>query len=222
MTPRAAVFDLNGTLVDDIPFHFQAWRALGASLGRSLDDATLQSFNGLKNEDILPLLVGRPVPPDEFERLTAFKEERYRALYRPHLTPLAGADALLSRLRAAGVRLAVASSAPPANRDMVLDGLGWRARFDAIVVAERFPGKPAPDVFLEAARLLEVPAAACLVFEDAVNGVRAGVAAGMVVVGITTTVPAATLRDAGARHAAQDFASLPSELLGTLPSPPES
>lgn len=221
MIPRAAVFDLNGTLVDDIPFHFEAWRALGASLGRTLDDATLQSFNGLKNEDILPILVGGPVSRDEFDRFTAFKEERYRALYRPHLAPLTGADALLLRLHTTGVRLAVASSAPPANRDLVLDGLGWRGRFDAIVEAERFPGKPAPDVFLEAARRLEVPAAACLVFEDAVHGVRAGVAAGMVVVGITTTVPAATLRDAGACYAACDFASLPPDLLATLPSPPE-
>jgi HAD superfamily hydrolase (TIGR01509 family) len=123
------------------------------------------------------------MPRDEIERLVTLKNERYRALYRPHLAPLAGADAFLSRLRAIGVRLAVASSAPPVNRDMVLDGLGWRARFDAIVEAERLPGKPAPDVFLEAARQLEVPATACLVFEDAVSGVRAGVTAGMVVVG---------------------------------------
>jgi HAD superfamily hydrolase (TIGR01509 family) len=219
MLARAAVFDLNGTLVDDIGYHFTAWRELGAQLlGRALDDATLQSLNGLKNEDIIPSLLGRPASPEEFERLTTFKEERYRAIFRPRLAPLRGAEELLSRLHAAGVRLAIASSAPPANRDMVIDGLAWRARFDVVVEAEHLPGKPAPDVFLEAARRVDVPPAECIVFEDAVNGVRSGVAAGMTVIAITTTVPAETLLGAGALYAAPDFASLPDEVLAMLPS----
>jgi beta-phosphoglucomutase family hydrolase len=202
-------FDLNGTLVDDIGYHFEAWRELGASLGIALDDAKLQSLNGLKNEDIVPRLLGRPVSPEELERFTTRKEERYRALFRPHLAPLRGAEELTRGLRARGVKLAIASSAPPANRDLVLDGLHWRSRFDVIVEAERLPGKPAPDVFLEAARRMGVAPAECLVFEDAVNGVRAGVAAGMRVVAITTTVPAEALIAAGALHAARDFESLP-------------
>jgi beta-phosphoglucomutase len=216
MPLRGVVFDLNGTLVDDIGYHFMAWRELGESLGMALDDATLQSFNGLKNEDIIPRLLGRPASREEFERLASFKEERYRALYRPHLAPLAGAEHLLSTLHARGVRMAIASSAPPANRDMVIDGLGWRARFDAIVEAERLPGKPAPDVFLEAARRLTLPPAECVVFEDAVHGVHAGVAAGMIVVAITTTVPAETLLAAGAKWAARDFARLPQGVTGLL------
>jgi beta-phosphoglucomutase family hydrolase len=213
---RGVIFDLNGTLVDDIGYHFMAWRELGASLGMELDEATLQSFNGLKNEDIIPRLLGRPASREELERLTSFKEERYRALYRPRLAPLAGAEALLSTLAARGVRCAIASSAPQANRDMVIDGLGWRARFAAIVEAERLPGKPAPDVFLEAARKLGVPPAECVVFEDAVHGVHAGVAAGMLVVAITTTVPAETLLTAGARWAAANFERLPGDLLALL------
>jgi beta-phosphoglucomutase family hydrolase len=216
MPTRGVIFDLNGTLVDDIGYHFMAWRELGASLGMQLDDATLQSFNGLKNEDIIPRLLGRPALREEFDRLTSFKEERYRALYRPHLAPLAGAEALLSELGARGVRCAIASSAPPANRDMVVDGLGWRATFAAIVEAERLPGKPAPDVFLEAARKLAVPPSECVVFEDAVHGVHAGVAAGMVVVAITTTVPAETLLSAGAKWAAADFDQLPEDVLALL------
>jgi beta-phosphoglucomutase len=209
MRLRGVVFDLNGTLVDDIPYHFEAWRELAGSLGVGLDDATFQSFNGLKNEDIFPLLLGRPVAHDEMGALSTKKEERYRSLYGPHLAPLRGAEALIASLRASGFRLGVASSAPPANRNMVIDGLRWREVFDAIVEAEHLPGKPAPDVFVQAARLLGFAPAECLVFEDAVNGVRAAVAAGAPVVGITTNVPGATLLAAGARYAAPDFASLP-------------
>jgi HAD superfamily hydrolase (TIGR01509 family) len=157
-------------------------------------------------------LLGRAPSREELDRLTSLKEERYRALYRPYLAPLAGAEALLSSLHERGVRTAIASSAPAANRDMAIDGLGWRARFDAIVEAERLPGKPAPDVFLEAARRLGVSADQCLVFEDAVHGVTAGVAAGMRVVGITTTVSEGALKEAGASWVARDFASLPGEV----------
>ncbi len=216
MPIRGVIFDLNGTLVDDIAFHYEAWRELAASLELPLDEATFQSFNGLKNEDIFPRLLGRPVLREELERLSTQKEERYRALFRPHMVPLRGAEGLLARLRAVGVRLALASSSPPGNRDMVLDGLRWRALFDAIVEAEHLPGKPAPDVFLEAARRLGLSPAECLVFEDAVNGVRAAVAAGMPVVGITTTVPRATLLAAGAGDTAPDFASLPERVHARL------
>jgi beta-phosphoglucomutase len=206
---RGAVFDMNGTLVDDIAFHYRAWCELAERLGVPMDEAIFQSMNGLKNVDIFPRLLGRRVTEDEIARFGAIKEERYRALYGPHLAPVAGAVALLDRLRERGVRLAVASSAPPDNRAMVLDGLGLRARFDLVVEAELYPGKPAPDVFLAAARGLGVAPAECVAFEDAVNGVRSAAAAGMRVVGVTTNVPAAELLAAGATFTVADFTSLP-------------
>ena len=208
----AAVFDMNGTLVDDIAFHFQAWRELASELGVAMDEALFQSLNGLKNVDIFPRLLGRAVSDDEIARLGGKKEERYRALFAPHLAPVAGALELLDRLRAEGIRLAVASSAPPDNRAMVLDGLDLRRRFELVVEAERLPGKPAPDVFLAAAQGLGVDPAACVAFEDAVNGVVSAKAAGMFVVGITTNVPAEELVRAGASLTAKDFTTLPPSL----------
>ncbi|MGZ3457041.1 MAG: HAD family hydrolase, partial [Archangium sp.] len=136
----------------------------------------------------------------------------YRELYAPHLTPLRGARELLARLRGHGWRLAVASAAPHANRAFVLDGLALRPFFSQVVGAEDVKrGKPAPDVFLAAARALEVDPAACVVFEDAVNGVRAARAAGMFAVGVTTLTPAAVLREAGAHRVLGDFAALPED-----------
>lgn len=209
---RGAVFDMNGTLVDDIRFHFDAWVALAAELGFAMDEARFQSFNGLKNEDIFPRLLGRPVSVEEVATLGERKEAAYREAYRPHLALVPGAAALLARLRAAGVKLAVASSAPPANRAMVLDGLAITAAFDVVVAAEHLPGKPAPDVFLEAARLLGVTPDACVAFEDAENGVRSAAAAGMLVVAVTTNNTAETLRRAGAHHAIPDFTAIPPEI----------
>ena len=218
MKVEGAVFDLDGTLVDNIRFHFEAFRVLASRHGvAAMDDATFQSFNGLKNEDIFPRFLGRELTRKEIAALSEEKESTYRALYAPKLVPHRGATELLDRLRSAGVKLAVASSAPPANRSMVLDGLAWSERFDAVVASEGLRGKPAPDIFLAAADGMGVAPTACVAFEDAANGIRAAAAAGMVVVGITTNVSAAALVAAGARFTAADFLSLPDELDAMLP-----
>jgi HAD superfamily hydrolase (TIGR01509 family) len=206
------LFDLNGTLVDDIPFHRDAWAMLAKKLGVPMSESIFQSFNGLKNDDIFPRLLGREVGPAMTAALGREKEEHYRALYRPHLEAVAGANELLARLRAAGVKLALASSAPPENRAMVLDGLGWNDAFDAVIVPDDMPGKPAPDIFLAAAKTLGVPPRDCLVFEDAWNGVKAAATAGMTVVGLTTNVDAEVLLRGGAVTTMADFTALPDDL----------
>lgn len=211
-----AVFDLNGTLVDDIRFHFEAFQRIGRELGCEVTWEAFQRTNGRKNEDVFPVLFGRALDAAQVAALAAKKEETYRALYGPTAALHRGADALLARLTRAGVRLAVASSAPPENRAMILDGLALRDRFHAVVLAEHLPGKPAPDVFLAAARMLGVEPQACVAFEDAENGVRAAAAAGMIVVGITTNVDAERLVAAGARFTAPDFDVLPTALLDLL------
>ena len=217
-TIAGAVFDLNGTLIDDIRFHFTAWQDLARRFGRDLDwDFYQTEMNGLKNQDIFPKLLGRAVDADECARLTEEKETSYRAAYRPHLAPLRGAQELIDRLRGAGVKLALASSAPVANRTMVLDALSWWSSFACVVRAEELPGKPAPDIFLRAASELGVPPSACLAFEDAPNGVRAAVAAGMRVVAVTTTASAAELLASGAACAVADLADLPSEVTALFP-----
>ena len=212
--PLAVLFDLDGTLVDNMPFHVQAWLSMARSLGIALTEERFErEFSGRRNEEILPALLGRPVPPEELTRLADEKEAHYRALYAPHLAPVRGTRALLERLRGAGLGLAVASSAPRVNRAFVLDGLGLRPFFAHEVGAEHVTrGKPAPDLFLAAARALGVEPAACVVVEDAINGILAARAAGMSAVGITTLTPAAALREAGAHWLVPHFEALPEEL----------
>lgn len=208
----AAIFDLNGTLVDDIAFHYRAWLMLAERHGFAMDEALFQSFNGQKNADIFPRLFGGKLDDAQIDALAREKESIYRELYRPQLAPLRGAVALLERLRARGVRLALASSAPAENRALVLDGLDWHRMFDVVVDSAELPGKPAPDIFLAAAAQLGCPPSQCIVFEDAENGVRAAKAGGFVCIGLATNVDPDRLRDAGATLTVAHFDALPQDL----------
>lgn len=212
MSLCAAIFDMNGTLVDDIAFHYRAWQILAERHGFAMDEALFQSFNGQKNADIFPRLFGGVVDEPTIAALAHEKESLYRELYRPHLAPVRGAVALLERLRARGVRLALASSAPEENRALVLDGLAWHDMFDVVVDAAGLAGKPAPDIFLAAASRLGCTPAECLVFEDAENGARAATAGGFTCIGITTNVAPDRLRDAGATLTVPHFDALPADL----------
>lgn len=212
--PLAAVFDLDGTLVDNMAYHGAAWVAVARRLGSS---ATREDFElrwaGKTSREIFPMLLGRGVSEAEAAALEHEKESAYRAAYGPALSPLAGLVAFLDRLEAAGVRLAIASAAPVENRAFVLDGLALAARFPVLSGPDAgVRGKPHPDLFLRAAERLVLPPESCLAFEDAVNGVQSARAAGMEVVGVCTGAAEEALREAGAAFTIADYATLPAEL----------
>jgi beta-phosphoglucomutase len=210
---RAAIFDLDGTLVHNMPYHARAWMALCEKYAIAARFEQFErEFAGQKNSDILKTLLG---PDLQHARLVALAEEKealYRQAYRGHVTWLAGAFELIERLRASGVRVAIGSAAPPENRALVLGELSAAGLFDAIIGGEQVAmGKPAPDIFLKAAAAVAVDPGRCVVFEDAVNGILAGRAAGMFTVGLTTVEPAERLLTAGADAVAHDFTALDEE-----------
>ena len=181
---RAVLWDLDGVLVDSAPFHFQAWRELLASLGRELSEADFRRTFGLRNDAILRDLLGE-LPAAEVERLGARKEELFRRAALGNIVPLPGALALLRLLGERGFKLALVSSTPHGNIDLVLGSLGVEAAFDVIVgEADVTQGKPDPEGFLLAARRLGVPPEECVVIEDAQAGVEAAKRGGMRCVGV--------------------------------------
>lgn len=191
----AFLFDLDGTLADNMPSHQQAWNALFPALGVTVDEADFFRWSaGLTNREIFPRLLGRALNDAELAVWSERKEALYREIYGPQMAEIAGASAWLDRLTQAGRSCAVGTAAPPENAAMVLDGLNLRRYFRAVVGgADIQHGKPHPEVFLRAAERLGVPPEAysrCVVFEDAPAGIEAAFRAGMRCVVVTTSLRA--------------------------------
>lgn len=193
----AILWDLDGVIVNSGPVHFQAYRWLLSQHGAGLtEERFFAELFGRRNDDILrDVLPG--ISDDDVRRLAGEKEAKFRELVAGEVRALPGAAELLRRARDAGIKQSIVSSTPRANIEMIIDSLGLRDALDEIVGEEDSErGKPDPMPFLTAADRLGVPCERCVVIEDAPEGVEAGKAAGMRVIGVSTTRPAERLSEA--------------------------
>lgn len=187
----ALLFDLDGTLIDSMPLHHEAWRDWHVHQGLAFDeDGFFAATAGRTNGEILADLF--PARPEaEREAMAEHKEQLYRELAAQRLQLIAGAHDLLAAAAARGLRQAICTAAPPGNIRVAFDRFGLGDRVQAVTSpADGLRGKPHPDIFLEAARRLDVDPAHCIVFEDAPLGVEAAQRAGMRAFALTTTLPA--------------------------------
>ena len=187
--PGAVLWDMDGTLVDSEEYHWYSWRDSMALEGITIThDQFIRTF-GQRNDSILPKWLGDGATADRIVRIGDAKEELYRKLVREgDLKPLPGVMEWIQRLHDQGWVQAIASSAPRANIDAVLEVIGLAGQFQAAVSAEDVTaGKPDPQVFLTAASRLNMPPARCIVVEDAIPGVEAAHRAGMRCIGVSRT-----------------------------------
>jgi len=190
--PRAVIFDIDGTIVDNMHLHAEAFAVFAGRHGLPpLTEDDRARLDGRRNSEIFPILFKREVGRDEWLAYEHEKEGLYRELSRGRLAPMNGLHRLIDSLKNEGIPMALATSAPKLNVEHTLAELDLAGAFPIIVRGDEVArGKPAPDVFIEAARRLGVAPADCLVFEDAPMGIEAAQAAGMRVVALTTSFQA--------------------------------
>ena len=206
----AAIFDMDGVLIDSGAHHRHAWRALLAELGT--EPAHPEHWRltiGRPSEEAIPLLLGRRVSGAEARRLARRKRDLYRERAQNGLEPVPGVPEFLHSLERHHVPRAVGTSASRWDAERLLDDLGLLRFFDVVVTADDVMlGKPDPEVWTQAARRLRVTPGHCVVFEDALVGVQAARAAGMRVIGVTTAHTEGELLAAGADRTIPDFQGL--------------
>lgn len=184
---NAFLFDLNGTIIDDMQYHIHAWHGILNALGANISlERTKEECYG-KNSELLERIFPGVYAEEEKNRMSIEKEKAYQDAFRPQLKFIDGFHEFLQAAHSQGIKTAIGSAAIMFNIDFVLDGLHIRHLIDAIVSADDVSqSKPNPETFLKCAEYLEVNASECLVFEDAPKGVEAAQNAGMDCLVITT------------------------------------
>lgn len=189
MKYEAYLFDLNGTIIDDMQFHARAWHEILTKDLKSeitFDETVLQMYG--KNSELLERVFGiGHFTPERMHELSMEKELRYQAAFKPHLKLINGLGVFLEKAHAKGIKMAIGSAAIPFNIDFILDNLNIRKYFPVVVSAEDVAiSKPHPETFTKGAELLNIEYAKCLVFEDAPKGIEAAQNAGMQSIALTT------------------------------------
>ncbi len=181
------IFDMDGVLIDSGAAHWESWRVVAKEDGVDFTEEAFWATFGMVSDAIVARYWGAnpPTDPAEIAAIVERKETAFRESVATHTTPIAGAVDFIRYLAERGVKIAVGSSAPRENVEHILRWLGVRELFGDRVVAgdEVKNGKPAPEIFLTAAKKLGVPAEECVVIDDAKNGVDAGAASGATTVG---------------------------------------
>lgn len=183
----AFIFDMDGTLVDNMHIHTEAWGRMLAENGVAMNAHDfLVKTAGKTNREILPTVFG-DISEERIVELGDRKESLYQEIFLPHRRAVEGVIEFLTAAESLGIKMAVATAAPVTNVEYILDGLDLRRFFQAITTAADVThGKPNPEIFLKSAEKLNIEPENCLVFEDAVGGFEAAHRAGMKSVGIAT------------------------------------
>ena len=202
---KAFLFDLNGTIIDDMQYHITAWHRILNSLGADVSlQRTKEECYG-KNGELLERIFPGVYTQAEKDRLSIEKEKAYQKEFKPLLQFIDGFEPFLQKIHGQGIKTAIGSAAITFNIDFVLDGLNIRHLMDAIVSADDVAhSKPHPETFLKCAEALGISTGDCLVFEDAPKGVEAAQNAGMDCIVITTM------------HSPEEFSSY-KNIIGFIP-----
>jgi beta-phosphoglucomutase-like phosphatase (HAD superfamily) len=207
---RALVFDMDGTMVDSMPAHARSWEVFTQRHGiRMSVQEVLKKTTGRTGVECIRILMGDGIQDDEAVKLINEKEALYREFFARDFREVAGFREFAKVAMQRGLKLAIATAGDKNNIGFVLEHLKLAQHPDAIVGGdEGIAGKPQPDLFLEAARRVQVPATECIVFEDAPFGIEAARRAGMRAVAICSTHPPEELAGPHVIAQAKDYEEL--------------
>jgi beta-phosphoglucomutase len=204
--PKGIIFDMDGTLVDNIPFHKEAWVNFLEENGVTLTSGEFQAQNHGTLVEMMARFFPNLTDLSLLNTKGQEKEAAYRKLYASHIQEINGLTALLEKLKEAGVTMLLATMGDTDNIDFTLGKLGISKYFGHITGGHEVrKGKPDPEIFQRSLFKAGLAAEDCLVVEDSIGGVKAAVQAGIPVVGITTSHSAEELIDSGCVGAFRDF-----------------
>ena len=191
---KAVIWDMDGVIADTAPYHFKAWQEVFQKRVVVFTEDYFRRNFGQRNDTIIRNTLGKDISQSEIDTIATEKEENFRRGVKNNIKPLPGAIKLIKSLKEHGFALALASSGPIENIQLLIRGLGIENFFQAIVSGREVKeGKPSPQSFLLAAKKLGVKSQNCIVIEDSIAGVAAAKRGGMHCLAVTNTNPKTSL-----------------------------
>jgi len=194
---KAVIWDMDGVIVDTAQYHLKGWQMVFRKRGANYTEEDFRRNTGKRSDSIIKNVLGEKIAQGEIIAITREKDETFRQLMGQNIRPFPGVLKLITSLKEHGFKIAIASSAPMENIQLITQSLKIHNRFDAIISGwETTKGKPHPQIFLRAVEKLGVEAEDCIVIEDAISGVTASQRAGIRCIAVTNTTPRKDLREA--------------------------
>jgi HAD superfamily hydrolase (TIGR01509 family) len=206
---KAVLFDMDGTLVDSIPFHKESWISFLKKHDIELDPDQFQSQNRGNIDEMIRKFFGKSISDEKLIALGNEKEVIYRDLYRPHIREIDGLTNFLQTLKNEPITIALATMGDSNNINFILDTIKVQPFFQFITGGHEISkGKPDPEIYELSLKKMNLQNTECVVFEDSTDGVCAAKMAGIKVIGVTTSHTAEELKRAGCEFAISDFTGI--------------
>ena len=203
---KGLVFDMDGTLLDNIKYHKEAWLTFLKKHNVPIDAQTLMAQNHGTIEEMIVLFFGKDLSVEKIKELGEEKESLYRDICKPHVKEIDGLTDFLKQAKSKGLKIGLSTMGTIKNIDFVIDTLHIREYFDAIVGGDDVTkGKPDPEIFIRTAEKLGLSPKDCIAFEDSTSGIKSATSAGFKVVGITTNHVKEDLLNAGCYNTINDY-----------------
>jgi len=183
------LFDMDGVIINNHTFHFKAWAQIFKENNKVLTTEDYrENMNGRTLSELVSYIFGEQLSLEKTKEIGLYKEELYRKFYQPYLAPTEGLLPFLSQLNAEGIPMVIGTSAPKENVNFTLDGLGIRHYFPHVLDDRSVTkGKPHPEIYQKCAAAVGLPNEQCIVFEDAISGLKAGKAANSKTIALATS-----------------------------------
>lgn len=216
--PKYALFDMDGTLIDNYEFHLKAWGEICEKYGAPRSRTEIVRDLHGTNFEVCQKFFSPEMSLERSEEIGNEKEARYREIYAPHIEPIAGLHEVLAHLQAQGVHLAVGTMGNKENANFVIKALNLSEYFEVVHTAEDVSkGKPDPEIFTRCLDSLgaskDVAPDEIWIFEDTSSGIQAAVRAGGIAMGIRSSLDEVRLKEHGASHSFTDYQGVMNLLL---------